>query len=701
MTSRDAAPGESRPLATHARLAAALLAATAFVSVPIEIYRAAALDFASASRDLLLAIVAAGLLLFLLLALAVTLVPARPRRYAAPLLVGLAAYAWIRSGLFPGPSVNLDGSPVTADLSTGWAGLLVPLAGGVLLAGLGTRRPRVVAALLAALLAGSLVQSLVSAASAWRVRAPASSEAVAALLEWSRSGNVLILVLDSLQSDVFEDVLAAEPRLRDDLDGFRHYRLASSGGPTTYLSLPTIHGGRPYRPGQSATQFYREAVYEGSVLNRLAGAGFRTSYAVSIGDCPKSVASCTGTAELARSRVEVALGEVSTLLDLGVYRVLPDAPREAVLRHGRGPIAFLARGASPVDRAVGEAAALRRLASASTVTDSPPTAKMIHSMVTHLPAVLQPDCSTGGRRFDREAAGLQARCAFRGIVALLECLRRDGAYDVSSIVIVADHGYGFESRYAEESGDPKFRRMVGAFNPIVLVKPAGARGPLTASDAPVELADVARALCGDEGCSPAEGLRRLDAVEAGRTRVAFWYTWNHRYWDLPRIPGLSRYSIRGDLPRIGSWSREAAAYTPGTVIELRRGGNLGQYVGFGWGHRQPTHTPMADAQATLWLRAAFEPGRDYVLVLEAQANAGSAAALERVAIEVNGIEIGEVASTHPVPSFESYRFTVPASVLSRSPDTVICFSAKGGTAPAGGRPEARLAVESVQLRPAP
>ena len=215
MTARDTAGREVCPRATHALLAAALLAATALVRVPTELYRASALDFASASRDLLLAVFAAGLLLFALLALAVALLPARLRGYAGPPLVALAAYAWIRSGFFPGPSVSLDGSRLTADLSTGPAGLLVPLAGAVFLAWLGTRQPRVVTTLLGVLLAGSLVQSLGTAASLWRARPASSRDSVAAILEWSRNGNVLVLVLDSLQSDVFADVLDAEPRLRD------------------------------------------------------------------------------------------------------------------------------------------------------------------------------------------------------------------------------------------------------------------------------------------------------------------------------------------------------------------------------------------------------------------------------------------------------------------------------------------------------
>ncbi len=694
MTASGAPDGRLRPREAPAFLAAALLAATALVGVPVQIYRAAALDFASASRDVLLAVFASGLVLFALLAVAVTLLPAGLRRGAGLLLVALAGYAWTRSGFFPGPSVNLDGSAVTADLSTGWAGLLVPVAAGALLAGLGARRPRDASVVLAVLVAGSLVPALVAAASTRGTKRPGAADAVASLQEWSRSGNVLVIVLDSLQSDVFEDALRAEPGLRVALDGFRHYRLASSSGPTTYLSLPTIHGGRLYEPGRSAVQFYREAVYEGSVLNRLAAAGHRTSYAVSIGDCPKAVASCTGTAELARSRVEVVVGEASPLLDLGVYRVLPDALRVAVLRQGRGPVALLT-GRASFERPVVEAAALQRLSSASTVTDSPPTGKMIHSMVTHLPAVLRPDCSTGERRFDREAAGLQARCAFRRIVTLLGRLRTDGVYDVSSIAIVADHGYGFESTYAAESEDPKFRRMVGAFNPTVLVKPARAHGPLTTSDAPIELADVTRALCGEGGCSPDEGLRGLDAIDAGRARTAFWYTWNHAYWNRPGIPGLARYAIRGDLPRVGSWSREGEPYEPGTPIEFRRGGNVGSYAGFGWGHREQDRTRMADAEATVWLRGRFERSRDYSLVVVA-----SLPGATPVSVEVNGVEVGELVSGTLEAPFDTYRFAVPASVLSKSTDTVVRFSARHAGAH-GDRPEARLALRTIQLDPAP
>jgi hypothetical protein len=697
---RDAIPRRSGGRA-HALLAAALLAVTTLVRVPVELYRASIPDFTAASRDVVLAVFAAGLLLFLALAVVLVLLPPRPRGHATTVLVGVAAFAWIRSGFFPGPSVTLDGGRLTADLSTGPAGLLVPLAGGAFLAWLGTRQARIVTTFLAVLLGGFLVRSVGVAASVWNANPPASDAAARSVLEWSRQGNVLVLILDSLSSDVFDEVLETRPLLREQLDGFRYYRHASSNSPTTYLSLPTIHSGRVYDPDRSAAEFFNESIREHSVLTRFAGAGYRVSYAMGIGTCPKAVAHCVGTAELTRSRVRSAVEDASRVVDLGIYRVLPDGLRRVILEGGRGPLGVMVGRAWLTSWSEGHVAALERVISSSTVTDSPPTAKMIHTMMTHPPLVLQADCSVGARGLDRAAAIRQATCASRHVSALLERLRALGVYDVSTIVIAADHGYGTESRFAAHVNDARFKSRVGAFNPLVLVKPARSRGPLTVSDAPIELADLAGALCRETDCSPDQGLRRLDAVDAGRTRSAFWYVWKSNYWSLPQIPGLTRYAIRGDLLKPESWSREAAEYTPGTVIDFRRGQNSGPYRNFGWGRPQPTHIRAANARATLLLRARFEPARDYELVLEAKLDEESPPQSARVRVEVNGVPVGELTGVGPDSQFTEYRLAVPAGVLARSPETMIGFAATGDPASDADPGAAPVLLQTLELRSRP
>lgn len=694
------AGGAGRGDRVQALLAAGLLAVTTLVRVPVEFYAATSQDFTAASQDLELVIFAAGLALFLVTACMAWL-PGRARRHGVTALVGLAAFAWIRSGFFPGPSVTLDGGAIDVDLSTGFAGLLVPLTGGVLLAGLRARQARFVSTLLGVLLAGTLGRSLVVGVSAWNARPPASAAAIRSVLEWSRTENVLVLILDSLQSDVFEDVLEERSALRGQLDGFRYYRHASSSSPTTYLSVPTIHSGRVYEPGQSAADFFRDAIGAHSVLNRFVESGYRVSYASSVGTCPTAVVDCVGAPELARSRLMGAATDATRLLDLGLYRSLPDSLRRCILQRGRGPFGALARRAWLVGRADEGVAELERLASASTAIDSRPTAKMVHTMLTHPPFGLQADCTVAREGLDREAAVRQAACALRQVTALLEKLRAMGVYDVSSIVIAADHGYGLESRFAADVPDSRFRHRVGAFNPLVLVKPAGSRGALATSDAPLGLADLAGALCPAAGCSPAAGLRGLERIDPARSRLAFWYAWRHQYWNLTHIPGLIRYTVRGDILKPENWSSEAAAYSPGTVIDFRRGQNSGPYRAFGWGRPQPTFTLMTAATGTARLQARFEADRDYELLIEAQVG-GVGRSTTRLSVEVNGARVGELRREgNDDELFRSYRFLVPAGVLARSAETAIAISADEANLAAGGTREEGPygALRSLELRP--
>lgn len=684
-----------------ALLAACLLAVTTVVRVPVELYASTSQDFSSGSRDVLLAIFGAGLALFLVLAAALALLGRRARRHAGAALVTVAVYAWVRSGFFPGPSVTLDGTPLRVDLSTGAAGLAVPVAVGALVAWLAKRQPRVATTFLSVILAGSAARSVGVAASAWSAVPPASDTAARSVLEWSRKGNVLVLILDSLQSDVFAEVLESDPRLRQQLDGFRYYRRASSSSPTTYLSLPTIHSGRVYEPGRSASEFFDVEIRERSVLNRLAAAGYRVSYATGVSACPKAVSQCLGTTELARSRARGAAEDAARLVDLGIYRIAPDGLRRTILERGRGPLGAIFDRRWLAGRGETGVAALERIASSSSATDSDRTAKMIHSMATHPPFDVRADCSVGEAAMNREAAVQQATCALRHVRGLLGRLQALGVYDVSSIVITADHGYAFESQAVTDSDDTRFRSRVGAFNPALLVKPAGARGPLTASDSDVALADLAPALCSDEACASAEGLARLDALGPGRSRTAFWYVWRHQYWGLRQIPGLTRYTILGDLLQADSWSREAAAYLPGTVIDFRRGRNSGPYREFGWKRPQTTHTSMADVRATVRLRPQVEPAREYELLLEAMLDSASAGP-SRVQVEVNGVTIGEMADADRMGRFQEYRLAVPASVLAIGPETTIRFSTKEGPrGAAAAEEEPSMSLRTLELRRRP
>jgi len=66
------------------------------------------------------------------------------------------------------------------------------------------------------------------------------------IFEFSAEKNVMILVLDTFQGDIFQEIIKENPEYKDLFDGFTYYRNALGGFPTTYGSVALILTGRYY-----------------------------------------------------------------------------------------------------------------------------------------------------------------------------------------------------------------------------------------------------------------------------------------------------------------------------------------------------------------------------------------------------------------------------------------------------------------------
>jgi hypothetical protein len=201
-----------------------------------------------------------------------------------------------------------------------------------------------------------------------------------------------------------------------------------------------------------------------------------------------------------------------------------------------------------------------------TVSDGPPTAKLVHTVVSHPPYVLRRDCTVGERQRGREAALEQVECSLRRLAGILDRLGQEGIAGVTSVVVVADHGTTqVDSAWAAEGSSAEFKRLLASHNPVFMVRPAGQRAPLATSDLPLKLTDLAGALCGPSGCRPVEGLQGLAGLDPARSRLVFDYTWHHRYWNSPYLPNLGVFEIRGDATRQENWIRRGTDAVPGST----------------------------------------------------------------------------------------------------------------------------------------
>ena len=339
------------------------------------------------------------------------------------------------------------------------------------------------------------------------------------LARFSAERNIVVLLLDAFQGDLFEEILQREPHLRTAFDGFVYYRDAAGVASSTHLSIPTIHSGRVYEDDASIRQFYREAVAEGSFMTHLVRAGYRGTYVNPMMDtCPEGLAWCGHEATIHDGLGPVYAREARLVADVALRRTLPGFLRDRVYEGA----AFDPDIHHRIERGV---ELLDRVTDQISVDKGPPRVKFLHLMSTHAPIKLNQDCEAViGKHWVRDDMRRQATCALRRVARYLTALRNEGIYDQSTVLILADHGSGLPPRPpAGASWTPKFQLLNGRADVLLLVKPARARGTLQVSSRPVDLRDVSATICADSGACAVqvggESLLAARATEARRERT--------------------------------------------------------------------------------------------------------------------------------------------------------------------------------------
>ena len=101
-----------------------------------------------------------------------------------------------------------------------------------------------------------------------------------AMFELSRTRNVLHIVLDAFQADVFGEILAEErPRLDRSLSGAVFFANHTGAFPTTIASMPAMLTGKVYRNDRPLQRYVRDVLKEGSIFKSLRASGYRVDAA--------------------------------------------------------------------------------------------------------------------------------------------------------------------------------------------------------------------------------------------------------------------------------------------------------------------------------------------------------------------------------------------------------------------------------------
>jgi len=533
-----------------------------FVQLPISLWAGNAGEFQSSPWHLLALAVAAVLAAVIGITGLLLMLPVASRRLAASAVCAAGLVAWVQGNFFVGKMTVLNGQGAPVDFTSGhqaWTMVAVVVA-FMIVAFAVSRAPLAAFFGLTVLTIGLYVAAIVAIAASPEQKRRRQAGTPASVYRFSSRENVLVVLLDGLQSDVAAAILRSSSSVAQAFDGFQYYPDTAGVARTTFLSLPAIHSGTVYSPQQTPARYFVDAITRRSFMNRFADAGFETVLVNPVESlCPDRVSSCVTASELLGTTTARLKHESLQLFDLSLFRASPGLLKRHIYNDGEWLTARRMDVPHEIARVLEGNQFLERLSTRLTVDDGAPTMKFVHIFSTHTPYVLNEDCHTyATTSLDHLVS--QARCGLLAVVSLLDRLKATGTYDNTVIALLADHGvdpgvYGWSATVDTEQ---QWRHLAGAANPVFLMKPRGNRGPITRVNEAVHVPDLGNMLCmRSRTCSIVTPVR---AIKPSPTRLRHFddYEWRHEYWHLRTIDKLTSYEIRGPVSKRSSWSRQRA-----------------------------------------------------------------------------------------------------------------------------------------------
>jgi hypothetical protein len=362
-------------------------------------------------------------------------------------------------------------------------------------------------------------------------------------MQFSQQGDTLVVVLDTVQSDVFAEVMQANPAYQDAYSGFTYFWNAVGRAPTTLMSMLPIYSGMPYDGGKVSERY--AALRRASIYADFEKQNYKTLHlGVEFYDCPAQ--ECIPLSSLVRvGELQVDLSHYLELVELGLLRVLPTFTHKSWYNRDRGRLRALFPGvpSSLEDKSI---AVLRTIANNLSAIDSAPQLKVMHLFGAHPPIMLDENChDIDVKGKPRPAYRATVECNIRSFAEIIRALKKAGVYDNMTIVVMADHGETTEPPKYDLGRIfgiiPPLSGRRGRFGPLFAIKLKGAKNAFHLNAAPIQNSDLRATLCHEVlKCDyevPGEDIFHVvEGTQRTREFIDFllWQTDHRRLDGMPR-----------------------------------------------------------------------------------------------------------------------------------------------------------------------
>ena len=333
--------------------------------------------------------------------------------------------------------------------------------------------------------------------------------------QMSTQQNFVIFLLDAVDSKTFDEMLEGEDsQFGEILEDFTYYPNTVGAYPFTMHAIPYILTGQWYENQEDFREFTQQAMAESPLLTSLKAQGYRmgiyeedlicgTQQAADIENLDFTRWKFVGTWPVHKAELKLVWFKYAPFpLKRLAHINMDDFNRLLILENGAR--AFHANNQDFYQDVTEE----------TVETGREKCFRFYHIEGAHVPFRYDENV-----RVIPESQGSypqNIRCSMTILAQYLRQLKEAGVYDNTAIVVMADHGYGYQREIP----------VVGRGNPLLAVKGIGERHPLEISQAPISYEDLQEAY--QRLLSGAESKDVFDAQEGQQRRRRFLY---YQYLD--------------------------------------------------------------------------------------------------------------------------------------------------------------------------
>lgn len=413
---------------------------------------------------------------------------------------------------------------------------------------------------------------------------------------FSSERNVILIVVDAFQGDIFDAITSNDSLFKELFDGFVYFENATAAGNYTEIAVPAILTGTVYDNSIPRSQYLQRSFLNRSLPKSLMDAGLGVHLFPWIGWGNESIlfdeqiatnfVTAKGDSDRRPVFVEKNAKEVLHLYELSFFRSLPHFLKRVIFDGNGWLFSRLASQFAPdslkkmvsTDSAFEVNTLVGNAEKKLVIETDQDIFKYYHTKGVHRPLVVNDTLEYGQETFDysRETYIRQAKANLIYLGKFFDLLRSKNLFQNSMIIVVGDHGSGHTMEmYVQPTDRPvevgagldilppgNFQWNKAKGVPLILVKRFGESGKLKVSTAPVSTMDIKATVLSELGLD-VDGGKSVFEIPENSGRIRYFSAISFESQKREFLPPITVYSIEGHSWADDSWSISGVRQSPG------------------------------------------------------------------------------------------------------------------------------------------